>query len=873
METNFGDAQWISRTVPVSTRVIREVGRARVDWVEPGHRLEQSFVAEGPVVAVNVDLSEPRDASDPFAVDVKFSLRLESESGEVVAERTFEGPQPIWDYFQHLLEVSPPAPPGEYTVVVSSERGVIGWHGTDAARGGELDDGVSSLPVSGVARADGTTVSGTRAIGVETLPAPNPVFRRSVDLASVPRKATLSASVLGTGVVSINGVRVGDEAIEPAVTDYDRTILYRSWDVTHLFSDGANEVVIAAGRERFAARGGDIWGWHLAPWHREPTALARIDFEFEDGSLSEVVTDSQWLCAAGDVVMERLFRGEDWVLSADERVWEPVAVVSPPRGNLRRATLPPIRSAAAVPPIVIESRGGSTVYDFGEVMVGRIRSRISGSAGAEVRIRSGEQRSTDGSVVCENILVAGEAQLDTLRLERSTDSFQWEPQFGYRGFRWVEIETEGDVSVEDVRAVPLYTDVEVSGEFSASEPVLEWIDAATARSFRNNLHGIPTDTPIYEKNGWTADAHLATEGLLHHFDLRAAFGKWIDDHIDAQGPDGSIPQIIPTPGWGRASDPAWSASAVLIPWYMYREYGDLDLLRNAAPMIRRFADQVLDSMDNGIWKKRSWGDWLSPGHGTGPEGMAPIGTAMTVTILQHASRVLEAIGDTSATEYAAAASFVGSRYHDEYFDPTVGGYGVRGTGYRQVLDILPLAFGIVPDEHVASTRQRLITDLETRTSGHLDCGAVGVRHLLPVLSAAGRDDLAVTVLTQRTRPSWGVWYEDGERTLLESWDRNARSRNHYFLGSVDAWIQQRVGGLRLTAPGWREFEIDPVDDPRIDRASIHHRTPLGPASVQWERGRGGRRFEVRVPDGSAASLEVGGEWRSLGPGHHVVHTP
>ncbi len=123
--------------------------------------------------------------------------------------------------------------------------------------------------------------------------------------------------------------------------------------------------------------------------------------------------------------------------------------------------------------------------------------------------------------------------------------------------------------------------------------------------------------------------------------------------------------------------------------------------------------------------------------------------------------------------------------------------------------MLPLAFGVVPDEHVTSVRRSLVDDLEQRTGGHLDCGAVGVRHLLPVLSAAGRDDLALTVLTQRTAPSWGWWFENGETTLLESWDPDARSRNHYFLGSVAAWIQQRVGGLRVTEPGWTAFEISP----------------------------------------------------------------
>jgi alpha-L-rhamnosidase len=805
-------------------------------------------------------------------VDVQFTVALETPAGEVVASRVFEGPQLVWDYFGPLLDVDPPAPPGEYVVLVRSGRETIGWSTADRLDAAE-DDGVSPLPVVGEALADGVPVAGVRMIGVETLPAPNPLFRRALDLPEQPASAELSATVLGTGVIRVNGVRVGDEMLEPAVTDYDKTVLFRTWDVAHLLWAGRNEVVIEAGRERYAARGGDVWGWNLAPWHREPVAIAALDLTAPDGTVTRVVTDDGWQTAAGPVEAERLFRGEDRVVRATAPAWEPATVVAPPAGTLRRSTVPPVRALAPRPSVVVEALDDArTVYDFGAVMVGRIRCRVTGPAGASVRVVSGEQRAADGSVVCDNYLVAGEAQLDTLRLETGVADLEWEPAFGYRGFRWMQVELTGGATVAEVRAVPLYTPLETVGELSVDEPLIEWIDAATARTFRNNFHGIPTDTPIYEKNGWTADAHLATEGLLHHLDLRAAFGKWIDDHVDAQAPDGSVPQIIPTPGWGRASDPTWSSSAVLIPWYLYREYGDREVLMRVAPMVRRFADQLLGELDGGPWRGRTWGDWLSPGYMVGPEGMAAIGTVMAVTALQHAAAILGEVGE-DAEPYAAAAARTGEVYHRTWFDPDLGAYAVPGVGYRQALNILPLAFGVVPDADVPSVRASLVDDLEHRTAGHLDCGAVGVRHLLPVLSDAGRDDLALTVLTRRTLPGWGAWFTAGESTLLESWDPDARSRNHYFLGSVSAWIQQRVGGLRLTEPGWRAFEVRPVDDPRVTRAHIRHRTPLGDARVAWQRGPGGWRFEVLVPEGATARVRVPGAERALGAGDHVLHLP
>ncbi|MDR0594852.1 MAG: family 78 glycoside hydrolase catalytic domain, partial [Bifidobacteriaceae bacterium] len=602
---DLAGAVWIARAVPRSVRTVRHLGGRWVDYAGPGHTLGQAFRADGPVVAVAVTLAPPAEPAYPSPVDVKYRVCLETPDGGLVAETAREGSSGLimWERLAHMIAVDPPAPPGEYVVVLRPERGRIGWvtgeapadrpggavspagklggavSGADlvddavpptspvggAAPGdpvgaavppggpldaavapGLVDDGVSPVPLVGRASSDGAPAPGVRVVGVDVVPAADPVFRRRFHLEGAPASARLALAVLGTGVVWVNGVKVGVEALGPALTDYARRVLYRTWDVAHLLRPGVNEIVVGAGRGWWAARGGDVWGWCFAPWHREPVVLARLGMGWPDGSESEVASDGRWECAAGPVESERLLSGEEWVVRAGEPGWGPVVVVAPPGGVLRRSAAPPVVARPAMPPRVVERLdAGRRVFDFSEVVAGRVRCRVSGGTGGLVRVKYGEWRDAAGAVVCHNPYIAGQAQVDSLRLERAVEDHVWEPQFGYRGFRWVEVETSGDVAVEDVRAVPLYTDLERVGELRCGEPVLEWIDQATAKTFLNNLHGIPTDTPTYEQNGWT-DLHNSLEALVHHFDLRGSLTEWLESHMDAQSADGSVPWIVPT---------------------------------------------------------------------------------------------------------------------------------------------------------------------------------------------------------------------------------------------------------------------------------------------------------------------------------------
>lgn len=859
-------AHWISRPTEPSQRVLRQIDSDSIAWADEVSSLAQTFICEGPFRSVSPGLV------CALGKPVSATISVADASGRVVASRDVDGGAFVWDRFTHHVEIDPPAEPGTYTVSVRSTAGRIGWRTLFHPGDTPLDDGVSPVPLRGTALRDGRPEPGIRALGVDTVPAPNPVFQRRFDVPDEVRSARLYAVGLGYGRFEVNGVDVTEAVLDPAPTAYDRTVLYRAHDVTGLLHQGENTITAHLGRGFYAARGASTWGWHLAPWHREPCLIAQFEYEDRHGNRHMVTSDDTWQAAESNLTEEVLYGGETSDLSREgSGPWEPAQVVAAPAGALRPAPLPPeVRSEWGTPIATEHPDAATSVYDFGSIIAGRVRMRLTGPPGETVTVRYGEYL-RDSHVFCENVLVAGQAQTDHVVLPaESGQPVCWEPQFSYKGFRYVQVDRPSGVTIRDIEAVRLHTDVERVGEFACAEETLTWTDQATARTFLNNLHGLPTDTPVYEKNGWTADAHLATETLLQHYDLRTTFAKWLDDHVDAQDPDGAVPQIVPTPGWGRAPDPAWSASMALIPWNLYREYGDREILRRYFAPVRALTDRLLDlaEPEGGLWTGYSWGDWLAPGHEFAPEGSTPTATMMLGRIAQRTADFSAALGDTElARAYREASQRVFAAYHDAYYDPDSGSYRAPGTGYRQTMNVLPLAFGAVPAEHIDSVFRSLLTDVTERTAGHLDCGAIGVKHLLPVLSTHGRHDLAVDIATQPDRPGWGAWRRAGSHTLHEHWDADARSHEHFFLGSTGTWMHRFVAGLRPTGAGWSTVDIAPLPDPRVPWARIGHRTPYGPITLEWRRDDTAWHIDTTIPHGVRARLILPGhEPASLAPG-------
>jgi alpha-L-rhamnosidase len=253
------------------------------------------------------------------------------------------------------------------------------------------------------------------------------------------------------------------------------------------------------------------------------------------------------------------------------------------------------------------------------------------------------------------------------------------------------------------------------------------------------------------------------------------------------------------------------------------------------------------------------------GYKFSPEGSVPTATLALAHVAARMIETSQALDDAAgAQRYTEAYGRLAEAYHAEFFDAGTGTYRSAAADYRQSMNVLPLAFGTVPMTETDRVFAGLVGDLAS-TGGHLNCGALTAKHLLPVLSAHGRDDLALTVATQPTRPGWDLWRRSGSDTLFESWDADARSHNHYFLGAAAWWLHRRVAGLVPTAPGWRRARFDPLRDERVTWARSRHRTGRGDVAVAWQRDDAKLSVVADLPAGM--SLEIPGSG-VLGRGHH-----
>jgi alpha-L-rhamnosidase len=279
--------------------------------------------------------------------------------------------------------------------------------------------------------------------------------------------------------------------------------------------------------------------------------------------------------------------------------------------------------------------------------------------------------------------------------------------------------------------------------------------------------------------------------------------------------------------------------------------------------MRAYVDYELGRLDANGLSSSSLGDWAAPGFSQRP---APEDRALTSTAFVHRATALlgeiaSVLGNyADAGAYAARADRIERDFNAAFLDPAAGLYRTaQDPGYRQTSNALPLAWGLVPAEHRADVLANLVDDVVGARDGHLNTGAIGTKHLLRVLTDGGHADVAHTIATQTTYPSWGNWFVNaGGTTPFEFWENDARSRGHMFLGTILDWFYADLAGLRterIGADGTLEVRPYPVDG--LDRASAWTETPYGRAAAAWRRTKRGRiELEVTVPVGARAEVHV-----------------
>jgi alpha-L-rhamnosidase len=698
---------------------------------------------------------------------------------------------------------------------------------------------------------------------------------------SEPQPATPSYLVVGAGGYvrpEINGVLVPGFDLAPGFTDYDVTAQYVVVEITELLEPGCNAIGVELGRGFYGMAAPSTWNWETAPWHDEPCVRLLIVTGDEVLALS----DEGWRAVDGPTRYDDLYGGEDFdarcdrprfsLAGYDDEGWAPVTRAKGPRGRSVSQRQQPIAVMQTFAPDRVEqSAPGRWLCTFPRVIAGRIRLQLDGAAGEVVTVRTAERLRADGRPDNDDPLGYYAGRFQESRITLAGEPLGWTQRFGYQGFRYVEVEAAREPVVE---AELLHNAVARTGRFQCSNALLNRLHDLTVGTVLNNLHGLPTDTPKYEKNGWTGDGMLGAELMLLNLDSHELLAKWADDIAASRHGEGAPEVIAPHGGWSMDWTPAppWHASLLFVPWEIYWQRGDVRVLADTWPDASAYLEFELSRWPDGI-ADSTLGDWVSPdadpGGGNAPEDTRVAATAFLIAALDIAARAAAVLGHDSHP-WSAHAGRLRRRFVEEFFDADraqVVGAGDRGD--RQTHQVLALAFDLLPERHrrpVADTLARVIRE----NGDHLNTGALGTKYLLPQLTRYGHAATALAVALQTDYPSWGLWVEAGATSLWEHWSPAARSHGHYFLGTIDDWLFRSVAGISPAAAGWREIRIEPAVF-GLACAEAEVLTPLGRAGVSWRTEGCGVVIDVEIPVGAVATVRLGeSEW-AVAAGRHRLN--
>lgn len=709
-------------------------------------------------------------------------------------------------------------------------------------------------------------------------PMPAPLVRRAFEIDGDIAAATLYYAAGGYADFRVNGRPVNQDLLSPGFTDYDDTVQYVAVDLTARLAQGRNAIAAELGRGFYGMTGANVWRWHQAPWHDEPVVRALLRIEYADGRIQDVVTDDTWRIHDGPTRFDDLYAGETYdaahvqpgygTAAFDDAGWAAASVVGGPRGELVAQRQPPIRIAEELPATSIaEPVPGTYVIGFPSVIAGNVRVVAEGPAGTTIRFQYGEKLLASGLVDVSNNGGFGSGfQTDRFVLAGTGAPERWNARFSYKGFQYIQVSgwPGGAPPLSPFTALVVHTAAARTGSFTSAEPVMNATHEAVVRTLYNNLHGIPTDTPMFEKNGWTGDAALGAEMFLMNLDTGELFAKWMRDVHDSRRADGAPMVIAPSSAdwgdWGTA--PPWHSAYVLIPWWLYQYQGDRRVLDTHYDGMKAYVDLEYARSPGGIADSRL-GDWVSPeaspAGGNAPEDTRVSATAFLYRMLRTMERIAEVRGRSAdAAGFAARARAVQAAFNAEFLDPETGHYrGTGDRGYRQTHNVLALAFELAPD---AAAAQRVADGIaaDVRAKGtHLNTGALGTKYLLPVLTRYGHADLAYALAVQTSYPSWGYKLANGATTMWEHWAREARSRGHYFLGTIDDWFYHDVAGIRPDErAGWRRISIAPRLTGQLASARASLSTPYGAVSCSWQRTARGLQLVAQVPVGTTATVRI-----------------
>ena len=718
----------------------------------------------------------------------------------------------------------------------------------------------------------------------------SPLFRKSFQVIKKVEQAIVYVTASGFYELYLNGQKVGDHVLDPGVTDYRKTILYSTYDVSSLLKNGDNATGAMLGNGAWNLRKTEgRWSWGSSGnSFGNPALFIQLIITYKDGSQSVVTSDESWRTSPGPINFNNLYGGEDydarkelfgWASADfDDSNWHHVALAGEPGGQLKSQLMPAIKVTDTLQPVKqTNPEPGVFLFDLGQNIAGWWRMEVKGIPGQVIRIRGAETLNDSlfpkplekGDKLSTNQRYHSQTWTDYTLKGNETEIY--EPRFFYTGFRYIEV-----VALDRNNPAHLHIEGRVvrsalkrTGSFVSSDSLLNRIYRAGVWSQMGNTQSYPTDCPHREKGAYNGDGQIIAETSIHDFNIASFYNKWLNDMRDSQQENGRIPNTSPVLVGGMGGGVAWGSAYILIPWWMNNYYQDVRILKEHYPFMKKYLNYlkelgskdedpsepfIIDNFD-GYWY--SLGEWCAPGQDDCPNHPV-VNTFYYYYNSLIMAKIANELGQTEDSKYFNALSdTIRLAFNRKFFNPETALYGTEET--YQTYQILALVGDLVPDGFREKVFQTIVDDIKKR-GNHLNTGIIGTKYLWPVLVQGDQNELAYELAKQTTYPSHGYWINNGSTTLLEKWS-GENSHNHQMFGSISEYFYKFLSGIqspieRNTSKGYENIYIKPYIPNDLEFVNTSVETVAGAIRSYWKKDGDSFTHHVSIPANTTATVSL-----------------
>ncbi|GAA1715628.1 hypothetical protein GCM10009745_74980 [Kribbella yunnanensis] len=606
-------------------------------------------------------------------------------------------------------------------------------------------------------------------------PAALPIFRTTFAVDALPTQAILRVTARGVYDAMVNNHAVGAAVLEPPYTDFSRRVVYRDYDVTTALWPGENTITVEVGPGMA----------HVPPTPDRYQKLTRSDGPprlYAELRLDGVVHDLSWQTSLGRTTFSSWYGGEDYDATRTPTGWRDATISDGPAISMTSAPAIEIVETLTTQAIT-QPEPGTYVFDLGINFAGWQRLTVEGPPGTTITMRPGEVLDEYGYVRQTSDGTGGPIW-DTYTLAGFGPQ-TWHPKFRYHGLRYVQVDGLPHPPRPDtIEGLVLRTANRQVGRFACSDPLITKLHTLIDRAIQSNMYSVLTDCPHREKLGWLEEIHLVFGPIAFGYDVADYYRELLKVVAEAQTADGLVPDIAPEYTvfeGGFRDDPNWGSALVLAPWLLYRQYGDVDTLREHFPAMVRYVD-YLTSKANDHLLDHGLGDWGAFDESTPTQLTATFGYLRAVQTLHEIATVLH----EDTTPYKELSARIAEAFQRAFPRYTT-----------QASCALALELGVVPASSRGAVLQQLIDDIIAQ-GNHLTVGEIGLGPVLRVLAEGVRHDVIWDVVTTPGYPGYAHLTTLGTTSLPEYWNGYG-SHNHFMLGVVDDWFTQHLAGLQYSA--------------------------------------------------------------------------